>query len=157
VYRAFLLACCSALCLNLFAESGGDYVAAAPSSGDYDSGQNARVQFFCSLQSDVVEAQRDSMAELYGWRLDIAGKSPLSCLRTAEVPLPIAFNWLERARSFGFDDAEILSDDVQESVVETTAWVPPGFESLLEPQITRADVFFWGAPSGCLYDHLYSR
>ncbi|MEQ3697676.1 MAG: TcfC E-set like domain-containing protein [Pseudomonadales bacterium] len=147
MYRAIIFACCSFLAAGLAAQNADDYVATAP-GGEYFSDQNVRVQFFCSLQKDVVEAQRDSMAALYGWYLDIGGKSPLSCLRSAEVPLPIAFNWLERSRRFGFNDAEILNKTLDEVPVEVTAWVPPGFESLLEPQVTRADVFFGGRRIG---------
>ncbi|WP_298636131.1 TcfC E-set like domain-containing protein [uncultured Umboniibacter sp.] len=145
--RAIILACCSLLCINLFAQSGDDYITSSP-SGDYVNEQTSRVQFFCSLQREVVEVQRDNMAERYGWHLDIASESPLRCLRTAAAPSTIAYNWLERARRFGFDDAEILSQDSDSAPIQATAWVPPGFESLLEPQITRADVFFGGRRIG---------
>lgn len=134
--------------MSAVAQRADDFVG-RPGGAGYFSDDAVRVEFFCSLQSQLVERQRDRIASTYGWYLDVGGNAPLSCLRSARVPLQVAFDWLERARNFGFDDAQLLYETADGAAPQAAdVWVPPGFEALLEPQLTLADVFFGGRKVG---------
>lgn len=104
---------------------------------------DSRVQMFCSLQENVVRQQRERVRDTFGWVTDVESDNSRTCLYSAKVTYPIAQAWAARARKMGYQDVNVIRDaPIKQQTPTKQEWVPPGFEALLEPQMTFADVFY---------------